>query len=262
MSLRESLTTGLSVRSACRGGRWRAQTSGLANGFAQANLVVLPADWADDFLRFCQRNPKPCPLLDVTEPGDPVPRIVAANADLRTDLPLYRVWKNGVTFWEYVLQGNPNEFGGYNNLGNHYYRNKDFERALEYYRGALQTPDGKTHVWSRRNCARCCRKLGRPDEAIQYYAEAIQVATDTNRRAIKEHTEYADYLKRQGRHSRAVAEFEAILRKRPNNSHAKKMIREIRERIGAVEGSSDRATLSFSRASRSIRVSKPRSKSC
>ena len=61
----------------------------------QANLVVLPKDWAFDFLLFCQRNPKPCPLLDVTEPGDPEPKFVARGADLRTDLPAYRVWQNG-----------------------------------------------------------------------------------------------------------------------------------------------------------------------
>jgi uncharacterized protein YcsI (UPF0317 family) len=57
--------------------------------------VVLPKDWAFDFLLFCQRNPKPCPLLDVTEPGDPEPRAIAPGADLRTDLPAYRLWRNG-----------------------------------------------------------------------------------------------------------------------------------------------------------------------
>ena len=70
-------------------------TPGLALGYVQANLVVLPRDWAFDFLLFCQRNPKPCPLLDVTEPGDPEPQRVAAGADLRTDLPAYRVWRDG-----------------------------------------------------------------------------------------------------------------------------------------------------------------------
>ena len=89
------LTTGAAVRSACRDGLWSGPTCGLAEGFAQANLVVLPRDLAFDFLLFCQRNPKPCPLLDVTEPGDPVPRHVAPDADLRTDLPRYRVWRNG-----------------------------------------------------------------------------------------------------------------------------------------------------------------------
>jgi uncharacterized protein YcsI (UPF0317 family) len=92
---RDILTTGESVRQACRCGRLAEQTSGLAPGFAQANLVVLPRDEAYDFLRFCRANPKPCPLLDVTEPGDPTPRHVAPTADLRTDLPRYRVWEHG-----------------------------------------------------------------------------------------------------------------------------------------------------------------------
>lgn len=92
---RDSLTTGQLVREACRRGALTEQTSGLAAGFAQANLVVLPRDVAYDFLRFCRANPKPCPLLDVTEPSDPVPRQVAPAADLRTDLPRYRVWEHG-----------------------------------------------------------------------------------------------------------------------------------------------------------------------
>jgi uncharacterized protein YcsI (UPF0317 family) len=92
---RDSLTTGELVRDACRRGALTDQTSGLAPGFAQANLVILPRDVAYDFLRFCRSNPKPCPLLDVTEPGDPTPRQVAPTADLRTDLPRYRVWEDG-----------------------------------------------------------------------------------------------------------------------------------------------------------------------
>jgi uncharacterized protein YcsI (UPF0317 family) len=87
--------TGAAVRAACRGREWQAPTPGLAAGYVQANLVILPRDWAFDFLLFCQRNPKPCPILDVTEAGDPVPRGVAPSADLRTDLPGYRVWRNG-----------------------------------------------------------------------------------------------------------------------------------------------------------------------
>jgi uncharacterized protein YcsI (UPF0317 family) len=87
--------TGADVRTACRAGRHTGPTPGLALGFVQANLVVLPKDWAFDFLLFCQRNPKPCPLLDVTDAGDPEPRHVAPGADLRTDLPAYRVWRNG-----------------------------------------------------------------------------------------------------------------------------------------------------------------------
>ncbi|HYH69265.1 MAG TPA: putative hydro-lyase [Urbifossiella sp.] len=93
MTLRDA--TGAAVRAACRAGTHTGPTPGLAAGFVQANLVLLPRDWAFDFLLFCQRNPKPCPLLDVTEPGDPEPRGVAPGADLRTDLPAYRVWQNG-----------------------------------------------------------------------------------------------------------------------------------------------------------------------
>ena len=92
---RDELRTGNDVREACRRGALTDQTSGLAPGFAQANLVVLPKDLAFEFLLFCQRNPKPCPLLDVTEVGSAVPRRVASTADLRTDLPRYRVWRDG-----------------------------------------------------------------------------------------------------------------------------------------------------------------------
>ena len=89
------MNTGAEVRAACRSGSLAGPTPGLAMGYVQANLVILPRDWAWDFLLFCQRNPKPCPLLDVTEPGDPEPRFIAPGADLRTDLPAYRMWENG-----------------------------------------------------------------------------------------------------------------------------------------------------------------------
>ena len=89
------MRTGREVRAACREGTLTRPTPGLAGGFVQANLVVLPRDWAFDFLLFCQRNPKPCPLIDVTDPGDPEPRFAAPGADLRTDLPGYRVWRDG-----------------------------------------------------------------------------------------------------------------------------------------------------------------------
>ncbi|HLJ11846.1 MAG TPA: putative hydro-lyase [Planctomycetaceae bacterium] len=92
---RRTLLTAQQTRLACRSGEFNQQTSGLASGFAQANLVVLPHELAADFLLFCQRNPKPCPLLDVTEPGDPIPRRAAPEADLRSDLPRYRVWREG-----------------------------------------------------------------------------------------------------------------------------------------------------------------------
>lgn len=90
-----TLLTPAAVRAACRQGEWRSPTPGLAPGYAQANLAILPASDASDFLLFCQRNPKPCPLLDVTAAGDWVPRKAAPDADLRTDLPSYRVWRKG-----------------------------------------------------------------------------------------------------------------------------------------------------------------------
>ncbi|QDV49277.1 putative hydro-lyase [Gimesia fumaroli] len=93
--IRSSLHTGALVRRACREGTITGQTSGLAPGFAQANLVILREQDAFPFLRFCQKNPKPCPLLEVTEVGDPSPHNLAESADLRTDLPRYRVWKQG-----------------------------------------------------------------------------------------------------------------------------------------------------------------------
>jgi uncharacterized protein YcsI (UPF0317 family) len=87
--------TGQEVRRLARAGELNQPTAGMALGYVQANLVIVPRALAYDFLLFCQRNPKPCPLLDVTETGDPEPRGVAPGADLRTDLPGYRVWQNG-----------------------------------------------------------------------------------------------------------------------------------------------------------------------
>src|SRR5437868_6370473 len=87
--------SGAEVRSRARSGTLAEPTPAVALGFVQANLVVVPRDLAFDFLLFCQRNPKPCPLLDVTEAGNPESRLVALGADLRTDLPRYRVYRNG-----------------------------------------------------------------------------------------------------------------------------------------------------------------------
>ncbi|MGI5193764.1 putative hydro-lyase [Streptomyces sp. CA-288835] len=69
-------------------------TDGWCTGYTQANLISLPADWAYDVLLFCQRNPKACPVLEVTDPGSWTTAL-APDADLRTDLPRYRVWRNG-----------------------------------------------------------------------------------------------------------------------------------------------------------------------
>ncbi|OPY71825.1 MAG: hypothetical protein A4E64_03081 [Syntrophorhabdus sp. PtaU1.Bin058] len=83
------------VRAMIRKGRWRKPTAGLAPGYAQANLVVLPQRYAFDFLLFCQRNPGPCPLLEVLEPGRFTTVFLSSEADIRTDLPLYNIYRKG-----------------------------------------------------------------------------------------------------------------------------------------------------------------------
>lgn len=83
------------VRLDARSGKLHAPTAGLAYGFVQANLVILPAANAMDFLVFCQRNPKPCPLLGVSTPGDTGIARLGKNLNIATDLPRYRVWNQG-----------------------------------------------------------------------------------------------------------------------------------------------------------------------
>jgi uncharacterized protein YcsI (UPF0317 family) len=88
-----AIAAGREARSAYRGGLV-TPTAGIAPGMTQANLIALPRDWAYDFLLYAQRNPKACPVLDVTDAASPHTRL-GAGADLRTDLPLYRIWRDG-----------------------------------------------------------------------------------------------------------------------------------------------------------------------
>jgi uncharacterized protein YcsI (UPF0317 family) len=88
-------TAAQAARQRIRSGAWTGHTSGLADHHVQGNLVILPRRHADDFLRFCQRNPKPCPVLAVSEPGSPSFPTLGADIDVRTDLPRYRVWREG-----------------------------------------------------------------------------------------------------------------------------------------------------------------------
>lgn len=83
------------VRASIRRGDWERPTTGLCLGYLQANMAILPSDLALDFLAFCQRNPRPMPLIEMLAAGDPVPHAVAPGADVRTDLPRYRVYRHG-----------------------------------------------------------------------------------------------------------------------------------------------------------------------
>jgi uncharacterized protein YcsI (UPF0317 family) len=92
--------TGLAARLSIRRGEHSGPTSGLAPGHVQANLAILPHALAEDFLRFCRLNPKPCPLIGVSEPGDWRLPELGADLDIRTDLPRYRVWRDGTAIDE------------------------------------------------------------------------------------------------------------------------------------------------------------------
>ena len=83
------------VRQRIRRGEISGHTSGLAPGCVQGNVVILPADLASDFLRFCQVNPKPCPLLAVSAAGDPALPALGLDIDIRSDVPRYRVFRQG-----------------------------------------------------------------------------------------------------------------------------------------------------------------------
>jgi uncharacterized protein YcsI (UPF0317 family) len=83
------------IRTLIRKGKWDKPTAGLAMGYAQANLVILPERYAFDFLLFCQRNPKPCPLLEVLDAGQYRTKFLASNADIRTDIPRYNIYRKG-----------------------------------------------------------------------------------------------------------------------------------------------------------------------
>src|SRR3990172_8050942 len=86
---------GLASRLACREGSFTGPTAGIAPGLVQGKLASLPKDLANDFLRSCQLNPKPCPVIGVSDLGNPNISALGHDLDIRTDLPGYRVWKDG-----------------------------------------------------------------------------------------------------------------------------------------------------------------------
>ena len=89
------ITSAAELRAAARRGAWRGSTAGHCAAYQQANLVILPQEAAVEFAAFCTRNPAPCPLIEITPPGEPHPVRAAPGADLRTDLPGYRIYRQG-----------------------------------------------------------------------------------------------------------------------------------------------------------------------
>jgi uncharacterized protein YcsI (UPF0317 family) len=89
-------SAGLAARLAIRRGDHVGTTAGLAPGFVQANLAIVPQSVAEDFLRFCERNPQPCPLVGVASAGDWRIPALGQDLDIRTDVPRYRVWRDGM----------------------------------------------------------------------------------------------------------------------------------------------------------------------
>lgn len=83
------------VRASIRDNQYQGHTAGLGGPRLQANLAILPEDYALDFMRFCQRNPKPCPLVGVSDTGDPMMTTLGRNIDIRTDVPAYYIYTSG-----------------------------------------------------------------------------------------------------------------------------------------------------------------------
>lgn len=96
------ITDPVKVREMIRGEKITGPTSGMCPGYAQANLVVLPKEYAYDFLLFTQRNPKSCPVLEVSEEGDRYLRRIAPGADIASEIPKYRIYEKGVLTGEYT----------------------------------------------------------------------------------------------------------------------------------------------------------------
>ncbi len=106
MTSPDSTASPAELRRLCREGGFDGPTSGRCAGFAQANMVILPAARADEFAEFCRRNPQPCPVLEVLPAGAVEPKTIAPGADVRTDLPRYRVFRDG------RLQAEPTDITG------------------------------------------------------------------------------------------------------------------------------------------------------
>jgi len=129
-----------------------------------------------------------------------------------------RVWHNPETFWTHTLRYNAECFAAQYNLGNHYNRRGEYEKALERYVEAARIDDRLINT--RKSCANCCRRLNRPDEAVEWYRKAVAAGQKKNPRYTRVRLELADYLRSLGRHDEAREHYEAILKVRPNDAGA------------------------------------------
>jgi len=96
MDLAIQTSNGLELRALVRAGNFNGQTAGQAPDHLQGNVVILPQQYASDFLQFCLNNPKPCPLIGLSKPGDPSIPNLGSNVDIRFDVPRYRVYRDGM----------------------------------------------------------------------------------------------------------------------------------------------------------------------
>jgi hypothetical protein len=139
-------------------------------------------------------------------------------------------WKNNETLWTHTLTISPDCMIARLNLGNLRDRQGDLERALAEYKEMARIDPTFARAWL--SCADVTRRLDRPEEAIQYYRTAVAAVEAKSPRSWSVHTQYADYLRSLGRNPEALAEYQAILRKRPPNAAAiQRAIQEIQEAV-------------------------------
>lgn len=133
-----------------------------------------------------------------------------------------RVWIGPVEFWEYTLERNPDCFPGHHNLGNHFMREGAYERALSHFLETVRIDP--TYIIVHRSCARCCKELGREEEAVAHYRRAVAVERRKSPTSVGTQLEYADYLRVIGRMDEARRAYEAVLKVRPDHAAARRAL--------------------------------------
>lgn len=139
-----------------------------------------------------------------------------------------RVWSDPVSFWDYTIVRNPDCFPGYFNLGNLYFRDKAYEKALANFEQTVRLDPSLIVV--HRSCARSCKALGRSNDAVAHYERAVEAEKRKNPRGISTRLEFADYLRALGLHERAIPLYEAVLSVDPDNTLARRGVEAARRR--------------------------------